>query len=127
MDLEQLKLLDPAIVQLAMHGYAHENMSKATLAETQEALQQSLNAFESSGLNWHPVLAYPYGAMPGKDFPQLKKIMAEMGIKAAFRIGNKVCRVPAPDMYELKRIDIKGADTIADLKIKIRKGKLKPF
>ena len=127
MALEQLKRLDPAIVQLAMHGYAHENMGNATLAETQEALQLSLNAFESSGLAWHRVLAYPYGAMPGKHFPQLKRIMAEMGIKAAFRIGNKVSEVPAPDMYELKRIDIKGTDTVADFKIKIKKGKLKPF
>jgi hypothetical protein len=65
--------------------------------------------------------------MPGKHFPQLKRIMAEMGIKAAFRIGNKVSEVPAPDMYELKRIDIKGTDTVADFKIKIKKGKLKPF
>ncbi len=127
MSLGELRLLDPAIVQLAMHGYEHENMSKITLAASQDALRLSLQAFENSKLPFHKVLAYPYGARPGSDFAQLKKCMAELGIKAAFRIGNKVSEVPAQDVYEIKRIDIKGADTLKEFDVKLTKGKLKPF
>jgi len=127
MSLEELRMLDPAIVQLAMHGYDHENMSKITLAQSQEALQLSLKGFENSRLPFHKVLAYPYGARPGAEFAQLKKYMADLDIKAAFRIGNKVSEVPAPDLYELKRIDIKGTDTLKDFSVKLTKGKLKPF
>ena len=53
--------------------------------------------------------------------------MKENNIDAAFRIGNQVCRIPAPDIYEIRRIDIKGTDTMDDFRIKLRKGKLKPF
>ncbi len=124
MTLQELKTLDPAIVQLAVHGYEHENMSQISSAQSQSALQSAIEVFDDSGLTWHKVLAYPYGARPAAE---MKLIMAGMGIKAAFRIGNKVSEVPALDMFEIKRIDIKGTDTPADFRIKLRKGKLKPF
>ncbi len=127
MSAEDLRQLDPAVVQLAMHGYLHENMSKITNAEILDALHQSIRAFTNSGLQWHKVLAYPYGARPVGDFSSVKKAISVMGISAAFRIGNKVSEVPATDLYELKRIDIKGTDSLADFRVKLKKGKLKPF
>ena len=127
MNLDELKQLDPAFVQLAMHGYIHEDMSKISLIEARNALERSLQVLGSSSLRWHKVLAYPYGARPGKDFAALKELMAGMGIKAAFRIGNRVSEVPAKDLFELKRIDIKGTDTIKNFRVKLKKGKLKPF
>ncbi len=124
---EELRKLDPAIVQLAMHGYAHENMAKIPQEQSLDALRLSLEAFGKSKLPFYKVLGYPYGARPASGLAQLKKEMAGMGIIAAFRIGNQVSTVPAPDVYELKRIDIKGTDSLQDFSIKVRKGKLKPF
>jgi peptidoglycan/xylan/chitin deacetylase (PgdA/CDA1 family) len=126
MGLAELQQLDPKIVQLALHGYDHENMRDINLPETELALKKALRAFDKSGLVYHKVLAYPYGARP-EDMPALKDIMKAMGITAAFRIGNSISPVPAPDIYELKRVDIKGTDGIKELKIKLSKGKLKPF
>ena len=123
----ELRTLDPANVQLALHGYKHENMGNINLTASADALQRSMQAFEHIGLPWHKVLAYPYGARPGKDLPRLKQLMTGMGVTAAFRIGNKVSEVPSADMYELKRIDIRGTDSLTDFKIKLKKGKLKPF
>ncbi len=127
MSLNELQQLDPAIVQLAMHGYEHENMSNTTLQQSREALSAALRAFENSKLPFHKVLAYPYGTRPAVGLSELKGIMADLGIVGAFRIGNKVSKVPAPDRYEIKRIDIKGGDSLHDFTIKLRKGKLKPF
>jgi len=129
MDLAELKQLDPATVQLGMHGYNHESFSDTKIEDIKNILEKSVHAFESSGLVFHKVLAYPYGARPkvASEFSTLKKWMLEFGMEAAFRIGNKPCAMPAPDIFEIKRIDIKGADTIKDLTIKLRKGKLKPF
>ena len=127
MNLDELKQLDPAIVQLAMHGYTHEDMSKISLIEARKSLERSMQVFGSSSLQWHRVLAYPYGARPGKDFAALRQVMAGIGIKAAFRIGNKVSEVPAKDVFEMKRIDIKGTDTLENFRVKLKKGKLKPF
>ncbi len=129
MSLSELKQLDPTIIQLGMHGYNHENFSKTSVSGIKKVIEKSLHAFENSGLKYHKVLAYPYGARPEKksDFAELKKWMHEIGMEAAFRIGNQVCKIPATDLYEIKRIDIRGTDSIKDFKIKLKKGKLKPF
>jgi peptidoglycan/xylan/chitin deacetylase (PgdA/CDA1 family) len=124
----ELRSLDPAIVQLALHGYSHRDMGSLRPAEMQEELAKSIQAFKDSGLPFNMVFAYPYGARPaGADLENLKELMQDMKITAAFRIGNKVSKVPAPDIFEIKRIDIKGTDTTKQLSIKLKKGKLKPF
>jgi peptidoglycan/xylan/chitin deacetylase (PgdA/CDA1 family) len=124
----ELRSLDPAIVQLALHGYSHRDMGRLRLAEMHEELVKSIQAFKGLRLPFHMVFAYPYGARPGgADLENLKELMQDMKITAAFRIGNKVSKVPAPDIFEIKRIDVKGTDTINELAIKLKKGKLKPF
>ena len=128
MNLEELVKLDPDTVQLALHGHHHEHFDQLNIDEITDVMQKSIYAFKASGLPFFKVLAYPYGARPaGEVSGQMKHWMAENGIAAAFRIGNQVCKIPATDKYELKRIDIKGTDELADFKIKLRKGKLKPF
>ncbi len=113
---------------LGLHGYRHENFEEHSLKDIRDALQQGLAAFEVSGLPFKPVLAYPYGARPsGSASDQLKKRLSALGLKAAFRIGNKPQTVPTSDVYELRRIDIRGEDSLEDFQIKLRKGKLKPF
>lgn len=128
MTTDQLRMLDPATVQLALHGYRHEHFGHLPVDEIVQVLSTSIAIFDKSGLPYHKALAYPYGARPkGEMLMQLKKEMAAMGITAAFRIGNQVSKVPSPDIYEIKRIDICGTDTLEQFKIKLRKGKLKPF
>ena len=125
----ELRSFDPTIIQLALHGYGHENFSKHAAEELEVIMQQSYRAFREAGIPFEPVLAYPYGSRP-KDtavMGAMKKAFRDGGLSAAFRIGNKPQRIPAADLYELKRIDIRGEDTLEDFKIKLRKGKLKPF
>lgn len=129
MNLDELRTLDPSIVQLGLHGYHHEHFSKLNNNEIKNIITQSVRAFEKNSLPFCKVLAYPYGDRPKnkKQFDELKTWMDSIGINAAFRIGNKVTRLPVNDIYEIKRIDIKGTDTLEDFKIKLKKGKLKPF
>jgi len=129
MNLQELKSLDPAIVQFGLHGFHHEHFSQLTNEQIQKVLEQSIQVFEGNSLPFHKVLAYPYGDRPKdkKQFDELKSWMKANGIEAAFRIGNKVAKIPVKDVYEIKRIDIKGTDTMDQFKIKLRKGKLKPF
>lgn len=127
--VSELKQMAPATVQLALHGYKHENFSETSLEDIKQAMNLSLIAFGKSGLPYHKVLAYPYGARPkdAKALSALKDWMKESSIEAAFRIGNKPEAVPGKDIYEIKRIDIRGEDTIDTFRIKLKKGKLKPF
>lgn len=127
--IADLKSLDPGIIQLALHGHHHENFSKTPVDEIKQILQQSVQAFQRADLPFYKVLAYPYGARP-KDsatFTGLKKWMAVNGFEAAFRIGGRVEKIPSTDLYEIRRIDIRGTDRMDDFKIKLVKGKLKPF
>ena len=125
---EELRSMTGEHICLGLHGYHHENFSKSSAAETREAMRRSIAAFEASGLPYSKVLAYPYGARPGaKEQALLCKWLNEHGVKAAFRIGNRPQRMPANDMYQLHRIDIRGEDSLEDFKMKLRKGKLKPF
>jgi len=129
MNAAELKALDPETVQLAMHGFHHENFKTTPVSEIQQAIERTIQAFRLQGIKLHPSIAYPYGGRP-KDkvvFAQLKSWMKHNGVEAAFRIGNQVSPIPAPDIYEIKRIDIRGTDSFLDFKIKLRKGKLNPF
>ncbi len=123
-----LRTLDPNVIQLAMHGYQHEHFKQISNAEIKNVLETSIKIFERSGLPFYKSLAYPYGARPkGSNMEQLKEAMPQLGITSAFRIGNQVSRVPVPDIYEIRRIDICGTDSMDDFKVKLKKGKLKPF
>lgn len=125
----ELKSIDPEYIQLGFHGYHHENFSKITVPEINMAMYQSRDAFKKAGVSFEPVLAYPYGARPKikSDLDEMKHSLSANGIQAAFRIGNKPERIPSADMLEIMRIDMRGEDTLEDFKIKLRKGKLKPF
>jgi len=125
----ELRSMSRDHIQLGLHGYHHENFSKCTAAEIGEILLQSFKAFEDQGIIFERVLAYPYGARPKENnvLQEMKKILIQQGLKAAFRIGNKPEKMPSADLMEIKRIDIRGEDSLQDFRIKLRKGKLKPF
>lgn len=129
MDLVDLRSMAGPHIQFALHGHHHENFSEHSCAELRQALEASCRVFNEAGLPYRKVLAYPYGARPGDTqmFKELKEWMKAYGIEAAFRIGNRPQSLPATDIYELTRIDIRGEDSLNDFKIKLRKGKLKPF
>lgn len=127
--IEEYRQMDPDTIQLALHGYLHENFGELPAARYGEVLRQSAEAFERSGLPYYKVLAYPYGARP-REKTALRTLKTELqaaGIDAAFRIGNRPERIPSADRYEIRRIDIRGEDDLHRLAIKLRKGKLKPF
>ncbi len=129
MGLKDLKKLDTNVVQLGLHGYHHEHFDQLNLDDIKTVMRTSSAIMDESGLHHYDVLAYPYGARPKKlrVLAELKLWMQEHGIQAAFRIGNQVSKIPSPDIYEIKRIDITGTDTLEEFKIKLKKGKLKPF
>jgi len=125
----ELKSMRAEHIQLGLHGYHHENFKETPAAAIETAIRRSVQVFEDAGLEYYKVLAYPYGARP-KDkqvLAQVKDILKQLGIEAAFRIGNRPASVPPADLYEIKRIDIRGEDCLEDFKIKLKKGKLKPF
>lgn len=127
--VEELRGMAADIVQLGIHGYDHKHLGKIGIEEAAADLKSAIDAFNGAGLEYHKVFAYPYGGRPkdGVVKADFRQKMTDMGVTAAFRIGNQVSRVPVPDIFEVKRIDIRGTDTLDEFGIKLKKGKLKPF
>ena len=67
------------------------------------------------GIPYQPCLAYPYGAYPrrkGYDQSRLFEILEEKGVRLAFRIGNRINRLPLRRPFLIQRIDIKGGESL---------------
>jgi peptidoglycan/xylan/chitin deacetylase (PgdA/CDA1 family) len=129
MTVEQLKLLDASVVELAHHSFFHKKYSTQTEYEIQKDFDYSFDFIKQNDLRVYPALAYPYGNYPkkGKEKEEFFKILERNNIKMAFRIGNRVNKVPIKNKFEVQRIDIKGQDNLFLFKLKLRLGKLKLF
>lgn len=129
LSVERINKADRQYFEFGLHGYSHKALSQMTTEEFEADLILSKQVFSAMNISVAPVFAYPYGdRSPDKEkMAQIKGIMQACGIKAAFRIGNSAVSFPVKDRYELKRIDITGFDNIKRFRIKLSKGKLKPF
>ena len=126
MSVEQLKNLDPSVFELALHSHSHKNFKNIPLDTIEQDVQQNIAFFTENNIPFTPVLAYPYGGRPtGVHFLKMVEMFNKNGIKAAFRIGNGVNSFNTSALYELKRLDIRGTDSLEDFKKKVKKGRVK--
>ena len=125
MSADQLKQLLPTF-ELALHSHQHLNYKTVTLSDIQADITQNRTAFDALQLPYGWALAYPYGGRPKDSATKraMKDIMQQLGIRLAFRIGNRLNRFPVGDRFELQRLDIRGTDSMARFARKVRFGKL---
>ncbi|MDM1451167.1 polysaccharide deacetylase family protein [Myroides odoratimimus] len=125
MSVEQLKNL-PSLIELGHHSHKHRAYAKLTNEEIKEDFDTCYSICETFGLTVFSGVAYPYGNYPKKDpaksvfFSELKK----NGIEYGLRIGNKVNSFPFKNPYEIKRLDIRGNESLFKFKVKLHFGKL---
>ena len=129
MTIEQLKFLPADLIELGHHSFEHKRFKTLSKEEIEEDLKKSNQFINENQLNVVSAIAYPYGSYP-KDknkFQEFKTILKENGIQFGLRIGNKINRFPFKEPYLIKRIDIKGEDSIFRFKIKLLFGRTKLF
>ncbi len=125
MTIEQLKNL-PSLIELGHHSNKHRAYSQLTSQEIYEDFEACYEMCREHGLDVFRGVAYPYGNYPKKEpaksvfFSELKKNKMECGL----RIGNKVNRFPFKNSYEIKRLDIRGNESMFKFKVKLYFGKL---
>lgn len=129
MSIEALKSMDPNLVSFGLHSHKHLNYKHLEAEQIREDLGNCLDFFRKNQLAFLPVLAYAYGGRPKnkRKSEEMKGIFESLGIKFAFRIGNRVAALKPTDRYEIKRIDIRGTDSLEDFKNKIRVGRVTQF
>ncbi len=126
MTLEQLKSLDPKIVELGFHSFYHKKYTELSNAEIEADTRRCMEFVSEKELNFSPVLAYPYGKFPkDKKVNEIfRKILSKNGIEYGLRIGNRINTYPFKKPYEIQRIDVKGEFSMLKFRQKIRFGKL---
>lgn len=127
MNFDEIKSLNPDLVEIALHSHSHKNFSQLTLSEAEADLLKNIEILEQNEINFTKVLAYPYGKFP-KEKERKKeffKILDKIGIVSAMRIGNNVASYPFKKKFEVNRIDIKYGDSLKAFKWKLRFGKTK--
>ncbi len=129
MGTEELREIAGPNMRIGLHGYRHENFSGKKLDALEAIIRKSAELLEEAGIPFAKVLAYPYGARPSDrlELQVLKAWMSNFGIEAAFRIGNRLQRAPALDLYEVNRVEIRGEDTLDDFQLKVKRGRATVF
>jgi peptidoglycan/xylan/chitin deacetylase (PgdA/CDA1 family) len=116
-------------VEFGLHSHAHENYQQKTPPEIGADTRRSLAELREQGLAAAPALAYPYGKYP-RDRQTLAAMAAELsaaGVRCGLRIGNRINRLPVRHRWEMRRINVKGTDTLWEFRVKVRKGRVKLF
>ena len=129
MSVSQLKDLDPSVIELGLHSFAHRPYSSLSLESIQEDFKKCHDFVSKHKLNISNVLAYPYGNFPRKE-PQKTQFFEELvkqNIAYGLRIGNRLNKLPLKNNYELNRLDIKGEDSLFKFRMKLKFGKLSLF
>lgn len=127
MNFEEIKSLNPNLVEIALHSHSHKNFSQLSLEEAENDLLKNIELLEQNGINFTKALAYPYGKFPKKKNQKKAffSMLEKTGIISAMRIGNNVESYPFKNKFEVNRIDIKYGDTMKTFKWKLKFGKTK--
>jgi peptidoglycan/xylan/chitin deacetylase (PgdA/CDA1 family) len=129
MNYNQLLSLDNRYVSFGLHTYGHMSLKKSSFIDIVTDIEKCKHELSSNGVNYLPVLSYPYGSYP-RDRDKKEaffKLLEQLGIVYGLRIGNRINKWPLKNRYEVKRIDIKGVDSFWAFKTKLKKGRVKMF
>ena len=123
-------LANTGLVEFGIHSYLHRNYAQLDPDTIENDLGLCFQTLDHHNIPFVKVLAYPYGGYPKKDQNlklRMKEIFRLFHLQFALRIGNSINRWPLKDLYEIKRIDIKGSDNFFTFRTKLRKGRRKFF
>jgi len=117
-----------ATLDIGLHGHEHRDLSKLAPAEVEAELRRAAAWLAREGIPFLPALAYPFGAYPRKDPARRDAFLAAVrrsGVRAAFRIGNRVNPLPLREPLELCRTEIRGDEPFWVFRFKVKIGRRK--
>lgn len=118
--------MNQEIVEYGLHTMSHESYDKLSLLEIEKDIESTTGFFSQQQIPFRPCLAYTYGAFPRKDKEKriaVFRIFEKKGIQLAFRIGNRINKMPFKNKFLIQRIDVRGADSIWKFKLMCRFGR----
>lgn len=119
MGREEISRMDPGIVEFGLHSFTHQSYAELSLAQAEADIQMCKQYMEGAGISYQPCFAYPYGAYKDALFDRLEK----QGIALAFRIGNRLNRLPLRHPFVVQRCDVRGDESFLSFRRGLRFGK----
>ncbi len=116
-----------ALAEYACHSTQHQNINDIPEQNWDSEIGNCYSELQGSGLSIQAAWAYTYGAFPKKDKAKmavLEKCFQDAGIHCAFRIGNRINRLPLRMPYCIERLDIRGDQPHWRFKLKLWLGKM---
>jgi len=126
--VRDIQAMDQHLVEFGLHSYNHKSYKKLTAAEINTDIIETKALLHSLDISYQPCLAFPYGAFPKRNPFRLKrfyKILSANQIKLAFRIGNRLNKLPLQNPLLIQRLDIRGDDPFEKFVTLLRRGKNK--
>lgn len=124
--LDEVLSMKPDTVEFGFHGMEHDNYEEISLPAILRDIESLQYYFDLHHIPCQSCLAYPFGAFPRNNNERrmiLFKIFERKGIRLAFRIGNRINKLPLKNKYLVQRIDIRGNDPLWKFKWMIRFGR----
>jgi peptidoglycan/xylan/chitin deacetylase (PgdA/CDA1 family) len=103
---------------IGLHSHAHENYRSLSPEKVGADVRAACAAFAGIGLTPAPALAYPYdGRSRSADVRRaMHGALERAGVQAAFRIGNRINRMPVTNAFEIQRLGPLGDASFAAFK-----------
>jgi len=115
------------LAEYGFHGMQHLNLLDLDDAGKRDEIEQAVQTIKTYKLNFQAAWAYTYGNFPRKNNELIEKLrlaFIDNKVTCAFRIGNRINKLPLKAPYHIERIDIKGHKSMMSFKLKVRFGKL---
>jgi peptidoglycan/xylan/chitin deacetylase (PgdA/CDA1 family) len=122
----QITEMDSRYAQFAYHSFDHKNYNNLSPAEIEDDIGKMITQFEDLKIPLSPFFAYPYGVLPKNDAVKMKlieNIFVRHGILGAFRIGNRINKIPFARRFAIERIDVRGEDPLWKFKLMLGMGR----
>lgn len=125
--IDEIKLMSAeGSIEFGLHSLKHDSYNDFSLEQIRDDVQCCRKIFDEAGIKYQSSLAYTYGAFPKGD--RLKRhsmfqLFDQMGIKMAFRIGNRINPLPIEEKFLIQRLDIRGNEAFRRFKRALKTGK----
>lgn len=124
--MEDIQAMDPSLVEFGLHSLDHKSYKTLSAKEIDDDIMQTKKMLRVMGIRFQPCLAYPYGAYPKRNLIKLHELFETLKINnvvLAFRIGNRLNRLPFQNPLLIQRLDIRGDAPFTKFVQQVKKGK----
>lgn len=126
MSAEQLSEMQD-MAEYGLHSTSHQDLMNLPENLWHSEIRKCIATLEAMPFPVQKCWAYTYGNFPRNNDELIEKLnqaFVSNGVVCAFRIGNRINKLPIAKPYYIQRIDIQGHKSMLSFRQKVRFGKL---